>query len=573
MFNIGAKYSRDQIAQIVRPENPPYGGDWSTGYARIDSNLFVFMNIGIPGSTGHNFENSFDDKKNTIVWFSKPNKHSSNPLFKKILSGELTIYFFARWDNKSFTFLGIGDVVHFEDGYQTPQGYVCIKMLISLKERQKIITPKILPSKNDKKISSKNNSKIKFTLIKASSVIEGVDSFLGVTSFSNLIDNYETPIYKPGVGDMDNYQREPLSSRIDQIAKRFTQKDTRIREVALIDNINLNIRTSWPSHTYEKILTPLLSDKTGVGEVYTFDYTPELGNFFIVDGQTRVRGLDRAVQILENQDPDRALKLRETSINFTLTFTKETSDEAFIFYLLNKYSKPLDTSGVRRILYHGWKNNNEKFLEEIVISKIDKDIEIMEACDTINEDPNSLWFNTVRDYNDETRVIDQKSMVDLVLKPIFKLYDDLEKRNTNFQADGRDKADLTLLWINAYWNAVGRVYPQCFGQMKHKYNIRKASSANILSRLMAEMIKIKFSGNYLSEDHFDLESENDWYDRLNPILSNIREKNSYNKTVKGYKNWLIGREGSMGDKGNNSARNDFVLGLMRKYVDALTLVS
>ena len=90
---------------------------------------------------------------------------------------------------------------------------------------------------------------------------------------------------------------------------------------------------------------------------------------------------------------------------------------------------------------------------------------------------------------------------------------------------------------------------------------------------MAEMIKIKFSGNYLSEDHFDLESENDWYDRLNPILSNIREKNSYNKTVKGYKNWLIGREGSMGDKGNNSARNDFVLGLMRKYVDALTLVS
>jgi len=579
MFKRKAKYTRDQIAKIIRPEDPPRGGDWTTGYARIDSNLFVFMNIGLPGRTGHDFENHYDEKENKILWFSKPNKHSSNPLFQKILSGELTIYFFARWDNNPpFTFLGTGNVDNFEDRHITPQGHHCIKMYVSITQESQMDASHRdnKPPSEDidfNRISSReenpNPRKIKFVLLKAASVISGVDSFVGVTKFSNLIDNYETPIYKPGIGDMNNYQREPTPSRIEQIAQRFIEKDTIIREVALIDNINLNIRTTSPSHFYEKLLTPLHADKTGVGQVYTFEYTPELGKFYIVDGQTRVRGLDKAIKILEIQDPGRALSLRETTINFALTFTKDTSDEAFIFYLLNKYSKPLDTSGVRRILYHGWKNNNEKFLEEIVISKIDKDIDIMEACDRINEDTNSLWFDSVTDYNEGKKIIDQKSMVDLVLKPIFKLFDDLEKKNSNIHTRGRERVEVVLSWVNSYWKAVSMVYPGCFGKFRNKYNIQKASSANILTTLMVEMIKMKFSRQFLSEDSFDLESIADWQARLEPILLNMREKNSNGKFVKGHRNWLVGKDGSMGSIGNNSARKDFAMKLLNKHREKL----
>ena len=94
MFKRGSEYTRDEIANIVRPKNPPRGGDWTTGYARIEDNLFIFMNIGVAGRTGHDFENHYDEKSNTLIWFSKPNKHSSNPLFQKLISGELTPYFF-----------------------------------------------------------------------------------------------------------------------------------------------------------------------------------------------------------------------------------------------------------------------------------------------------------------------------------------------------------------------------------------------------------------------------------------------------------------------------------------------
>ena len=141
MFKRGSEYTRDEIANIVRPKNPPRGGDWTTGYARIEDNLFIFMNIGVAGRTGHDFENHYDEKSNTLIWFSKPNKHSSNPLFQKLISGELTPYFFARWTQKPpFTFLGTGTILRFEDGYKTPQGHECIRLVISVDELHDIIS-------------------------------------------------------------------------------------------------------------------------------------------------------------------------------------------------------------------------------------------------------------------------------------------------------------------------------------------------------------------------------------------------------------------------------------------------
>ena len=143
MFKRGVEYTRNEIAQVVRPENPPRGGDWTTGYARIENNLFIFMNIGVAGRTGHDFENHYDEKSQTLIWFSKPNKNSKNPLFQKILSGELTPYFFARWNQKPpFTFLGTGNIVNFEDGYTTSQGHECIRLVVSVKELQDIISPR-----------------------------------------------------------------------------------------------------------------------------------------------------------------------------------------------------------------------------------------------------------------------------------------------------------------------------------------------------------------------------------------------------------------------------------------------
>ena len=146
MFKRGARYSRDEIhATYFGVPMPKIGtGNWTTGYVRPkDTNdLIVFMNIGIPGKTGHDFENFYDEQNNTLIWFSKPRAHSEQPTFKQIFAGELKPLFFARWKKSdSFTFLGTGQILHFEDGYVTPQGYSCMKMVVNIVDLGVIIKP------------------------------------------------------------------------------------------------------------------------------------------------------------------------------------------------------------------------------------------------------------------------------------------------------------------------------------------------------------------------------------------------------------------------------------------------
>jgi len=117
MFKQGSKYTRAEIWKLYNPDKElSAGGNWFTGYCRQGDDLVIFMNIGIPGKTGHDFDNHYDHETQTIRWFGKPNRNSTNPLFQELLSGALKPQFFERWDTKpDFTYLGVGKVIHFED--------------------------------------------------------------------------------------------------------------------------------------------------------------------------------------------------------------------------------------------------------------------------------------------------------------------------------------------------------------------------------------------------------------------------------------------------------------------------
>ncbi|MEG9862242.1 MAG: endonuclease NucS domain-containing protein [Parvularculales bacterium] len=141
MFKRGAKYTRKEIATIARPENPPQGGNWDTGYDRIGDNLFVFMNIDVPGRTGHDFDNHYDPKTQTLIWFGKPNSHSEQPLFQQLITGVLKPLFFARWNTRDpFTFLGTGAIISFQDSVHTVQGHTCIKIALTVQDLRDILS-------------------------------------------------------------------------------------------------------------------------------------------------------------------------------------------------------------------------------------------------------------------------------------------------------------------------------------------------------------------------------------------------------------------------------------------------
>lgn len=145
MFKQGSKYTRKDVGEIYFPGiGRPKGGNWDTGYVRVEDDLIVFINIGIAGRTGHDFDNQFDPENDTITWFGKPNTHKNQSIFAKLLSGELTPHFFARWDQKpEFTYLGIGHIISMEDGYPTVDGKgnpaETVKVLLSIRHVEEIV--------------------------------------------------------------------------------------------------------------------------------------------------------------------------------------------------------------------------------------------------------------------------------------------------------------------------------------------------------------------------------------------------------------------------------------------------
>ena len=121
-FKKGSTYTRHEIHRLYFgiPVPETGTGNWTSGYARVEDDLIVFMNIDVPGRTGHDFPNRYDEKTKTIEWFGKPNTHSKQPTFAKLIKGEMTPHFFARWDNSDpFTYLGIGNIVDYVDGNPT----------------------------------------------------------------------------------------------------------------------------------------------------------------------------------------------------------------------------------------------------------------------------------------------------------------------------------------------------------------------------------------------------------------------------------------------------------------------
>ena len=132
-------YSRDDIYRLYygKPLKPQSGGNWHSGYVKVKNELLVFMNIGTPGRTGHNFPNSYDHEIQIAEWFSKPGMRSQTGICHELVSRQIRPHFFARWDNKDphFTYLGEGTVIDYADGHPTTYSNgrptVCVKFTVA----------------------------------------------------------------------------------------------------------------------------------------------------------------------------------------------------------------------------------------------------------------------------------------------------------------------------------------------------------------------------------------------------------------------------------------------------------
>lgn len=114
MFVTGRSYSKKDIYNLLNVPVSQQKGIWNTGYASFKNNIYIFCNIGIAGTTGHDYDNRWDD--DDLIWYAKTNAKISHPLIKLLLDPVTQIFIFTRTNSSSpFTFEGVGIAKDFKD--------------------------------------------------------------------------------------------------------------------------------------------------------------------------------------------------------------------------------------------------------------------------------------------------------------------------------------------------------------------------------------------------------------------------------------------------------------------------
>ena len=114
MFVPNSQYSKWDIYDVLNVPKNQQRGAWDTGYREYEGNIYIFSNIGIPGRTGHDYNNYWDG--DLFKWEAKTKSNINQPLIRKMLEGSnnQSIFLFTRTDDRlPFTFEGKIKVLEF----------------------------------------------------------------------------------------------------------------------------------------------------------------------------------------------------------------------------------------------------------------------------------------------------------------------------------------------------------------------------------------------------------------------------------------------------------------------------
>jgi hypothetical protein len=105
-FTVGADYTREQVAERVGMPEVRRRGNWDTGWDTYGNEHFIFCNIGIPGRTGHQYANRWQNGR--LIWSAKRGTRLGQAQVNSLLSGTVPVHIFWRGRSRApFTYAGL----------------------------------------------------------------------------------------------------------------------------------------------------------------------------------------------------------------------------------------------------------------------------------------------------------------------------------------------------------------------------------------------------------------------------------------------------------------------------------
>ncbi len=392
---------------------------------------------------------------------------------------------------------------------------------------------------------------INLNLIKSTDAL-GVVFYTGAIRLKDLFENYAIPVYNPKEGKIDSqlsgYQREAKLNRVKQVQYRITDPITGMdipNTEPFVDNINLNLRAS----DLESYVKPLYKEKASFGDIFTYEHVSSNGKFQIVDGQTRIRGAHDAYNSAKaNNKSKLANEIGELRVPFTLTFCNDIFKEAYIFYLINQYSKAIPPDGASRLLFEGKKNGQINFINEVTRTRKEDVIDSMFIAEKLNQE-SEVWAGKMRDFNENST---GKTSIRSVAKTITPFLNLIKKYNEKIQTNQKPK-EFAYEVIEAYWCGFKKSFSQMFN-LPEKYNIYKAGPSEIMMKVLYSVFEANL--NHPGKIKGSFKDKMTFASLLSKGLARVEDYNVAGKKVIGHEIFLVGKSGAMGKYSNEAAKKD-----------------
>lgn len=114
MLIVGRQYTKEDLYTIFNIPIESRKGSWNTGYVKHKGNVFLFVNIGVAGRTGHDYSNRWDE--GNLIWYGKTGSHKEQPLIQSMINGNTKVLVFSRTEDRSpFTYNGIAHYLSHEN--------------------------------------------------------------------------------------------------------------------------------------------------------------------------------------------------------------------------------------------------------------------------------------------------------------------------------------------------------------------------------------------------------------------------------------------------------------------------
>ena len=400
-----------------------------------------------------------------------------------------------------------------------------------------------------------NNFKINLT--KVNNVL-GEDLYNGSIKLKDLFGdgtiegrNFFVPVYNPHSSDItqpdSGYQREAKPKRVSDVMNRIVSPipGTSIpNKEPFIDSVNLNILASDAS-IYVK---PLKKNEDDFGDFFVFDYISNIGKFRVLDGQTRIKGALAAwLNAKENNDHQLAQAIGETRVSITLSFCADIFKEAYIFYLINQYSKVIPPDGATRLLFEGVKKGKIEFVNEVTRADKETLIESMAVAEKLSKN-SSVWAGHIRDFNESGG---GKMSIRAVAKIIEPIYKTVKADNVSSK---KPPEDIVYDITEAYWTGIKLAYPIMFNAATaSKYNILKAGPSEIMMMVLEKIYDVQQGSASIVGNLTDPKT---FKKLMKATLDQHKDKNRDDVYVSSEKLFLSGQGGAIGKYSNNAAKKE-----------------